>query len=94
MDTISKTADGSKVITKKKYVPTQDDWKLSGFNVEDASNGIVVSCSKKLTDEAREKMRESENYGSEWREPEKYVFEKPADAKAFVIEELNKLWKD
>ena len=54
----------------------------------------MVSCSYQLKDEAKEKMRKSENYGSEWRQPVKHVFENSAKAKAFVVEELNKLWKD
>ena len=94
MAEISKAADGSKVITKKKYQPTDDDWKLSGVNIEDAENGVMVSCNYQLTDEAREKMHKSENYSSDYRMPEKHVFESQAKAKVFVIEELNRLWKE
>jgi hypothetical protein len=79
---------------KKKYEPTDDDWKLSSVSIEDAENGVCVSCSYNLTDDAREKTRKSDNYISDYRSPVKHVFEDKSGAKTFIIKELDRLFAE
>lgn len=91
MDTAAEPV-GEKVSRKKKYEPIDDDYKLSSLSIDDAENGVVVSCSYRLNDEASEKMRKSDNYSGGWCEPDKHVFEKKNDAKAFIMSEIDALF--
>lgn len=84
---------------KKGYTPDDDkDYRLSRINLEEAENGIVIECSYDLKDEAKTKMRASEQQGlycgSTYCEPERHVFTDQAEAKAFIVSELDSLWAD
>lgn len=84
------------VSRKKKYEPTDDDYKLSGFDVEEAENGVVITCKYALDDAVKAKMQQHPDmkyipYEIE-RKTVRNVFEDMKDAKKFCEGELDKLW--
>lgn len=92
-----KVADGEQT-RKKRYEPTDDDYELTRVSFDKAENGIVVNCGWTIKDEVKDMMRKKNDgmcgFGGEYYPDEKHVFEKMADAKAFVMKELNSLWPD
>lgn len=88
--------DTERTIEKKKYVPDDDkDYRLRSISIDDAENGVVVTCCYKLTDEAQAKVKKSGgdtwNYDS-CNNDEKRVFEDKADAQSFINDEVASLF--
>lgn len=84
--------DTEKVVRTKKYEPEDKDYELRGIDIEDALNGVVVSCRYELKRDVKDKMRKLEQYPDSYCPPEKKVFQKKADAKNFIMEELDEMW--
>ena len=92
-------APAEKVSRKKGYEPDDDkDYQLSRVSFDSAENGVVVECSYVLKDEIKAKMekqsRDGGKYYGSYCEPEKHVFEDKADAKKFVMAELDRMWAE
>ena len=90
------TTEGT-VTRKKKYEPEDEDYELSNIGIEDAENGVVISCRYRLTDEAKAKIKKSsgDNYPSFYSYEdgdEKHVFEDRAAAMKFINDELKEMW--
>ena len=87
---------GEKTKRTKGYAPTDGDWDLSRIGIEEAENGVVISCGYKLKDEIRDKMNKQSaqgvSCGSTYRDDAKHVFETKDAAKKFIIDELNAMW--
>lgn len=87
-----------KVTRKKKYAPTDGDYKICCVRIEEAENGVSVKCEYELTDEAKAKVKGSSDnsyvpYDIE-RKTESFVFEEKKDAIAHITGELNAMWGD
>ena len=96
MEYAKSTGDVETSTRKKGYAPTDNDWELNRVSFDDAENGVVVECSYRLKQDIKDKLRKQEKAGmgycSDYREPIKHVFEDKADAKAFLVKELDKIW--
>ncbi len=94
-------ADGT-ATRKKRYEPTDDDYDIAGIEIDEAENGVVITCRYKLKPEVEAKMRKaSENGGPSPysycdfdSNREKHVFETQDAAKKFIMSELNDMWGD
>lgn len=84
---------------KKKYAPTDDDYKICCVRIEEAENGVSVKCEYELTDEAQAKIK-GDGKGDSYvpydvqRKTDSYVFEDKKDAIKHITGELNKMWGD
>lgn len=81
---------------KKRYAPTDDDYDICCIRLEPAENGVTVICEYRLKDDAKGKMKKGDSYVPYdiERVTESNVFEKKADAKAFISAELDEVWSD
>ena len=90
------TAEGT-VTRKKRYEPTDDDFELTNIGIDDAENGVVITCRYRLKDETKDKMKKAggDNYPSFYsyeNDGEKHVFEDKAAALKFITGELREMW--
>lgn len=93
------TSSAETSVRKKAYVPDYEkDYDLCRIGIEEAENGVVISCGYKLKDSVREKMNKQEKQGmycgSTYRDDSKHVFDDKAKAKQFIMDELNKMWSE
>lgn len=85
-----------KTVRKKDYAPDDEkDYRLAGVRIEDAENGVSIKCEYELKPEVKDKMRANKQdipWSGMSDNTETHVFEKEKDARAFIIEELDKLF--
>lgn len=95
MKTETSDSPEGKVIKKKGYVPTDDDYDICGIEIGSAENGVTVSCRYTLKDEIKKKMEtQQKEYGlcGSYEPPEMHVFEDKAAALKFITGELTAMW--
>ena len=74
--------------------PKDNDYRLTGIEIDGAANGIIVTCRYTIKDDVKKKMRAKENYCDTYREPVRSVFEGWDGAIEFIGAELEKLKAD
>lgn len=79
-------------VSEKK--PKDNDYLLTGIEIDGAANGIIVTCRYTIKPEAKKVLRAKENYCDTYREPTKHVFEGYDGVVEFITKELNKLGVD
>ena len=89
---------GEKSTRVKHYAPVDKDYVLTGIDIEEAENGVVICCKYGLTEEAEEKIKKTGQskydvlgYNGD---REKHVFEDKAEAMKFIDSELDAMWGD
>ena len=92
------TTEGT-VTRKKRYEPEDKDYELSNIGIDDAENGVVITCRYRLKEDVKEKMRKmalnggpSPSFYEYENNDEKHVFENRADAMKFINDELAGMW--
>lgn len=86
-------------ISKDRPKPKDSDYVLHRIEINPAKNtdggsGVIVECHHELKADVRNKRRESEMYGDEYREPEKYIAANYDDGLDFIIGKLQKMKAD
>lgn len=95
---MAQATESEKTTRRKAYAPTDADYDLCCINLEDAENGVSVKCEYRLKDDAKAKVKSSKGesyvpYDLE-RKSLTNVFTEKAEAKTFIMEELDKMWVD